>query len=188
MQFLDKYKIHILAFPFFLSMSFIYLNSNSQSLTPYVITTAGKYVVNGGASLSYTIGEPIVQTLYSSKNILTQGFQQPIDTLALWQDSSQAAINDIYSETPFSVEVYPNPFSNYVNLKVNGISNDNFTIELLNELGQECMLPVIIDFIAGANIYRINTGDLAMGIYILRIKSTHNNFFTSVKLNRTAYD
>jgi hypothetical protein len=158
-----------------------------QSLSPFVITTSGNYVINGGASLSYTIGEPMVQTFYSSKNVLTQGFQQPIDTLAINQDSTQAAINEFSKESAYILNVYPNPFSNYIYVKIDGALNDKFEIYLLNQLGQQCMTSISIDYFGGSNTYKIHTGELSMGIYFLRLKSLNNSFAYSIKLNRTSY-
>lgn len=164
----------------------LHLNSKAQTLSPYVIASAGDYVVNGNVSLSYTIGEPMVQTLYSTKNILTQGFQQPMDTIS---NSSLSSVNEkiVDNGSPFSIEVYPNPFSDYIFIKVRGESNDKLTIELVNTLGQECLLPVVLEYFGGTNVYKVNTGSLAMGIYIVRVTSSNSNLLHSIKLNRTLY-
>jgi hypothetical protein len=50
---------------------------NAQTLSPQVIASAGGYQSNASASLSFTIGETVIQTFTSPNNILTQGFQQP---------------------------------------------------------------------------------------------------------------
>jgi hypothetical protein len=42
-----------------------------------VIGSTGGYVVGTNISLSPTVGEAVVQTLFSVNKILTQGFQQP---------------------------------------------------------------------------------------------------------------
>jgi gliding motility-associated-like protein len=50
----------------------------AQMLTPTLIGSAGGYGTGGGATLSYSVGEPAVTTLYvPSKGYATQGFQQP---------------------------------------------------------------------------------------------------------------
>lgn len=163
----------------------MHICSKAQTLSPYVIASAGNYVINGNASLSYTIGEPIVQTLYSTKNILTQGFQQPMDTISMSGTSSIENVVDLTA--PFSIGAYPNPFTDYIFIKIQGSSSDKFTIELVNTLGQQCMLPVTLEYYGGTNVYKVNTGSLAMGIYILRASSLNNNLIHSIKLNRTSY-
>jgi hypothetical protein len=52
--------------------TFIY----SQQLSRYVVSSGGNYSTSGSISLSSTIGEPMVTTLISGSNVLTQGFQQ----------------------------------------------------------------------------------------------------------------
>src|SRR5690606_26917834 len=42
-----------------------------------VIGSTGSYQVGTTMSLSSTVGEAVVQTLFSTSKILTQGFQQP---------------------------------------------------------------------------------------------------------------
>ena len=57
--------------------------SFSQQLSRYVVSSGGNYSSNSGYTISSTIGEPMVTTLTSGSNVLTQGFQQsfsaPID-------------------------------------------------------------------------------------------------------------
>ncbi len=54
----------------------------AQSLTPKVISSAGRYVEGSNGSLSMTIGEPVTGTFTDGSYYLSQGFQQPI-TVAL---------------------------------------------------------------------------------------------------------
>jgi hypothetical protein len=62
-----------------LTALFVFLtgSSHGQSLTPVVYSTAGGYYTSSNASLSMTVGEPVIETYTSSSNILTTGFQQP---------------------------------------------------------------------------------------------------------------
>ena len=57
--------------------------SFSQQLSRYVVSSGGNYSSNSGYTISSTIGEPMVTTLTSGSNVLTQGFQQsfsnPVD-------------------------------------------------------------------------------------------------------------
>ena len=72
-------------FSYFFILSYnVFLFAQVQ-LSPQLVSSAGKYVVNGGVSLSYSIGECITKTAYyldsiSPNFILTQGFQQSFDT------------------------------------------------------------------------------------------------------------
>ena len=55
--------------------------SFSQQLSRYVVSSGGNYSSNSGYTISSTIGEPMVATLTSSSNVLTQGFQQSFPPL-----------------------------------------------------------------------------------------------------------
>ena len=49
----------------------------AQTLSPSVISSAGGYFNAANGSLSWTMGETVIQTLQSGSNMLTEGFQQP---------------------------------------------------------------------------------------------------------------
>ena len=75
--------------------------SFSQELSRHVVSSGGKHSSNGTYSISFTIGESIVETFTTTNHTLTQGFQQPriisiygcTDSTALNYDST-ATIND----------------------------------------------------------------------------------------------
>jgi gliding motility-associated-like protein len=57
---------------------FFAFGANAQTtISRQVIGSTGGYQVGSTMSLSSTVGEPVVQTLFSVNQILTQGFQQP---------------------------------------------------------------------------------------------------------------
>ena len=47
-----------------------------QTLTPEVLAASGDYFTSTSNSLSWTLGESVIETYSSSNNSLTQGFQQ----------------------------------------------------------------------------------------------------------------
>ena len=70
-----------------------------------MISTAGDYSVCPNASISYTIGEPIIETLQSGSFQLTQGFHQTMLTIS--------NISAHYN-LDYTIKVYPNPTHDYV--------------------------------------------------------------------------
>ncbi len=83
---------------------------HSQSLTPFVVASAGDFYTNNvaNASLSFTVGElAIVETFTAQGNILTNGFQQPqIELVGL--DESDFALEFV---------VFPNPANQVLNFR-----------------------------------------------------------------------
>lgn len=82
----------------------------AQSLTPFVIGAAGDFFTNANAnaSLSFTVAElALVETFSAQGNILTNGFQQPINELVGIEDEA------------FALEfvVFPNPANDVLNFR-----------------------------------------------------------------------
>ncbi len=53
------------------------INMQSQSISPEVVAGSGDFFEGSGISISWTLGEPVVETFNNGGIILTQGFQQP---------------------------------------------------------------------------------------------------------------
>ena len=74
-----------------------------QSIVNDVIGSAGMHSVSStGTMLSWTIGEPIVETQGGATYILTQGFHQP------WSANSSTSLPAIQNPI-IDINVYPNP-------------------------------------------------------------------------------
>ena len=74
-----------------------------------VVTTAGSYGETTSGSLSWTVGEPVIETITDGTNTLTQGFQQSKLTVT--------AINNL-KISGIELSVYPNPTTDYIILKL----------------------------------------------------------------------
>lgn len=91
-------------------MSLISFNACfAQTLSPEVVSPAGDYFSNGNNFISWTIGEPVVETFSGSANILTQGFQQPYFAIT---DISEKATGQM------RVDVSPNPAADFLSVSV----------------------------------------------------------------------
>jgi hypothetical protein len=73
-----------------------------------VISTAGMSAENAGYQLSWTVGEPVVETFTSDASTLTQGFQQSKLTVTAIE---QLTIGE------FELKVYPNPFNDEISIE-----------------------------------------------------------------------
>ena len=82
--------------------------ASGQNLSSSVIALAGGYEKTpGGLSLSWTVGEPVVDPIRSEKILLTQGFQQP-----------GLQVSTGYEDPAFesSLKVFPNPVSHVLQM------------------------------------------------------------------------
>lgn len=116
--------------PFLLGL-FAVTALNSQSLSPDVVATAGDYFTGEGVTLSWTLGEVVIETISDDSHVLTQGFQQSFYRIV--------GVDEI-PDSPFSVEVYPNP------------ARDHFYLEIHSEDEEPWIKVELFDF----------TGNLAL--------------------------
>lgn len=136
------------------------LFANSQEITPQVIATAGNYAENGGYSVSWTIGEPVIATATNGGTTLTQGFQQPSYNIV---SVTSGKING------FEVNVYPNPASDFIIIDWTTDSESTLEISLFDLAGK---LISMQSYSASQDKVSINMSRLASAQYILEVKET----------------
>ena len=110
---------------FSLLFLFISLRTNAQQ----VVSSGGDYFENSTVSISWTLGEPVTETISDGTNILTQGFQQ-----------SKLSASEIFTinSDEIGINLFPNPTENIVNLKTIDFNNlyyqfSDFNGKLLKE-------------------------------------------------------
>jgi len=74
-----------------------------------VISSSGSTLKNSAGSLSFTVGELVIDTKNAGATTITQGFHQTKLTIT--------AMN-VLREQNFSISAFPNPTNNFVNLKI----------------------------------------------------------------------
>jgi hypothetical protein len=93
-----------------------------------VISSSGSLFKNSTHELSWTLGEPVIETFKTDQALLTQGFQQSNLTVT--------AIDQI-SAKKLKLKVYPNPVSLELQVEVekDGASNE-FNLSLFDITGK----------------------------------------------------
>ena len=108
---------NLLLFSFFLLI--ISFGTKAQQL----ISNGGDYFENSNVSISWSLGEPIIETISDGTNILTQGFQQT--------KLSASEIFSINSDI-INIKLFPNPTENFIYLKTSEFKNLNYRISDIN--------------------------------------------------------
>src|SRR6056297_2256599 len=100
------------------------LLGQAQDLDQNVSGTAGAYSENANGSLSWTIGETVVETVSDGTTTLTQGFQQ-----------GNLSVTTLIEQPELSstLKVYPNPVENILHVETDKKGMD---YQLLNINGQ----------------------------------------------------
>lgn len=135
----------------------------SQSVTPQVLASAGNFFTNAqaGASLSFTFGEiALVQTFSNQNYHLTQGFQQPNFNLVGLEDEQFVEL----------FEVFPNPASDFLNVRYQLRHPGLVTLRLFSLNGVEVM-PLYEDrYGSGLREEAFDIQGIAQGMYFLRVE------------------
>lgn len=127
-----------------------------QSIAPDVISSAGNYHDNGTVSISWTLGEGVIETFSDGNNMLTQGFQQ--------SNYDIVAIETL--EDNLNISLYPNPTSQFLNLEWEITGNSEIIIELFDVQGK---LLINKTFVETTSKKQINLSTFPSAAYMLRV-------------------
>jgi hypothetical protein len=145
---------------------------HGQSVSSYVVATAGESAEAGGLSISWTLGEIAIETLEDNNNtlILTQGFQQGYFEIT--------SIGDPLSNN-FNLKIYPNPARDYVWIDLESDEVKSAVIELYDLQGK-LVLNDEFNIIEGPN--KVDLQELGGSQYILRVIDSKGNILQTFKL------
>lgn len=122
-----------------------------------VISSSGSSFENSTNQLSWTLGEPVIETFSDAKSVITQGFQQSKLTIT--------AIDQI-SENEFKMKVYPNPVSSALTIEVSEVEKINLSLFDLNgkllfqkELKKIVETVDMLNFIPGSYFLTVCSGN-----------------------------
>ena len=149
----------------------------AQSIKRNVIATAGNSVTVNSITLTSTVGETFTNNLSSANNSITQGFQQGNisvervrnveEPTELFSDkSSTNKIESRVAENNFHVDVYPNPATDYVNVRINQTPSSKCFMFMSDATGR---LIEVKDITSTET--RVEFNQLQAGNYFLTVKS-----------------
>lgn len=122
------------------------------------LSTVGGNASGSEGSVSYTIGQIAYTTNIAISGSVAQGVQQPFDiSIILGEDES--------TPVDLLLSVYPNPVTDFIQLKVDQKQLTGFSYQLLTMQGKLLEAKQITEFITG-----INMCNLLTATYFLKIK------------------
>ena len=126
-----------------------------------VVASAGDFSLVGNISISYTIGEMAAVTSFTQNPLmhLTQGFQQPDN----WYVGIKT--NTLVNE---EFTVFPNPASEQVTIRFNGMTDGRLRISLVNILGQH-VKDLTYNPQIGQTDYLLDLTGVTQGLYVLEL-------------------
>ena len=120
-----------------------------------LVSTAGSYGETSSGSLSWTIGEPVIETITNGTNTLTQGFQQSKLTVT--------AINEL-KVSGIELSVYPNPTNSFLSIEVKADKQKDLLLSLFDLNGR-----LILQKMMAGNKQTIKMQNYKPGTYILKV-------------------
>jgi len=145
--------------------------SNAQTIEREVVASAGDYFVAPTFSLSWTLGEPVVETVSNDYIMLTQGFQQ--------SDFKITAIKEPLAGL-FDISVFPNPTADVLNIRINSAKDEIITVQLYSMTGEK----VISEKTREKNI-QLNLADLSSASYLLSLRKLDGGLITTYVINKS---
>jgi hypothetical protein len=135
-----------------------------------IVATSGDTYENGTASLSWTMGEPVVDTYENQDAQLTQGFQQPTYTIVGIYERENLDI---------SIKAYPNPAVDYVNILVTDSKSEKRTIHLLDASGK-----LIANYVMTESKQKVDLSHLPVSNYLLIVSDTNGEMLKTFKVQK----
>jgi hypothetical protein len=171
--FLNKYNMIKLTKVLILLLLSSWTFVNGQQLSHMVLVPAAGVSTAGVISYSQTIGENAVEIMSGSGFILTQGFNQPGIDLTV-----------VSPHEGTGVDVYPNPATDFIKVKLFGDVARKFRIEIINLTGT-IISYMTLDFITEYyHIQQIDVTDLKLGFYFVRITSDDSKIKRIFKIEK----
>lgn len=146
---------------------------NGQQLSHQVLVPAAGIATAGSVNYSQTIGETAVETVEGSGFVLTQGFQQPA-----------MIFTDVTPHVGTGVDVYPNPATSFISIRLFGDSARKFRIEMINLTGR-IVSSMTLDFITKYyHIQQLDVSRLTNGFYFVRVTSDDSKINRIFKIEK----
>lgn len=147
-----------------------------QTNQPNIITNSGDYFKpnTSSPSLSWTIGECITETLSSTNNILTQGFQQNFEYII------QPGINE--NKNNYSIKVFPNPASDLITISIKPLTqkSSDYLIELYDLNGK---MLYTVNYTQ--NEFQLDMNTYPTGTFLLKVMTNRNKTLQNFKIQKS---
>lgn len=127
-----------------------------QSIAPSVNNLMGLDARLSDAFVATSIGEPAITTLGAKQGYITQGFLQP----------------ELLPCVDLQFRYYPNPAKDIITIEAYGCEVGILSMDILDLWGR------LLTTVAATRNNEVNLGDLAQGVYLIRVKLTNDDVHT----------
>lgn len=164
------------------SMFFLSAPLLSQEIEKDVVSSGGNHYKGDGVSLSWTLGEVMIESYKTSKGSVYQGFHQAGKNIRIkrqkvrparsWRNYTSAVVDST------TAKVYPNPASEYINIDLSSGWGEGGTLVIVDMFGRKILVQNMNDLLT----IQLDISALKNGLYILQIKSKNSLTIKSFKI------
>ena len=146
-------------------------HARSQANHQSVIAPYAGSAVAGNISLDWTLGEPVVESVYTDDRLYTQGFHQPMLKVV----EIKPHINSVLSPRSGGMEItaVPNPVSSALILMMQDMPQKEIEVVLSNSTGQMMFTKTLNTESGKAELDLI---ELTPGLFFLNLYSKDHEF------------
>lgn len=126
-----KYKLLKISFLILIGLGITGMHAQES------VNTAGGKAIGSGGSASYSIGQIFYTTNTEESGSVSQGVQQPFEISALDVEEFEG-LNT-------SINIYPNPVTNYLTLEINDFEFSSLIFQLYDIYGRLLQIQKITD-------------------------------------------
>lgn len=162
------------------ALSVSYLHNYCDSMETYLTEGAGRNFITWPILGTWVWPNPgPLPTTYAGE---IDELKNWISTRWTWMDNNMPGTMSGCNITSTSEQsqwqsagVYPNPFTNEINFSIYLAKPDDIVVTVVNSLGQEVMMPLVVNGNSGTNTVNIQMpADLPAGVYMMRVQSGEN--------------
>ncbi|MEN8224485.1 MAG: HYR domain-containing protein [Bacteroidota bacterium] len=148
------------------------INGSKHIFFPEVIASAGGFNYGEMTTLSWTLGESVIETVSDDRMMLSQGFHQNYYEII--------ALGGIPDGSTFEVEVYPVPTRDNVHIH---ITSDSETVNLMVELYDLVGNVVYKENVTSREFnYQINLYQYPANLFVLKVTDNETNYERMFKI------
>jgi hypothetical protein len=147
-----------------------YVSATGAQNKQEVIASSGGFKVNGGISISWTLGETIIPASKNGNLVLIPGFQEMMMITKVEENI----------DVQVHIKVFPNPAGEILNIQFDALVEDEIDLTIVDFEGVLVKKDIIETAITEK---QVDLKNLPPGIYFLRLtKGRHVNIYKVVKL------
>lgn len=151
-------------------MTIAFISAIAQSISPKVLSSAGRTFQGTSAQIDWTLGEIAITTLQTHDQQITQGFHQPHYTLT----------NELPKKVG-QIKVFPNPTQDVLQVEMLFIQDRHVHIQLYDISGRLLWTREV----SGQSILQeVNLSTYPSGNYLLCFSIDQNEFSQNFKIQK----